>query len=56
MITRHTENEGALERLLADMAQWDAEAAKRDKNDLRWQVGLQIGFWIAMIVVLGIWP
>ena len=32
-----------------DNAKRDTEAAKRDKDNLRWQVGL----WIAAIVVLG---
>ena len=36
--------------ILAKMlAERDTEAAKRDKDNLRWQVGL----WIAAIVVLG---
>ena len=36
-------------RLAEDMAKRDTEAVKRDKDNLRWQVGL----WIAAIVVLG---
>ena len=36
-------------RLAEDNAKRDIEAAKRDKDNLRWQVGL----WIATIVVLG---
>ena len=35
--------------IVEDNAKHDTEAAKRDKDNLRWQVGL----WIAAIVVLG---
>ncbi len=43
------------ERLLADMARRDPEMAKRDKDNLRWQIGL----WVAAVVILGViirWP
>ena len=36
-------------RLAEDMAKRDIEAAKRDKDNLRWMIGL----WIAAIIVLG---
>ncbi len=43
------------ERLLADMARRDSEMTKRDKDNLRWQIGL----WVATVVILGViirWP
>ena len=66
MNTRQAEYESALDRLRADMtrltdeaarsaAKRDVEAARRDKDNTRWQIGL----WVAAIVVLGIlirWP
>ncbi len=66
MNTRQAEYESALHRLRADMtrltdeaarsaAKRDVEAARRDKDNTRWQIGL----WVAAIVVLGIltrWP
>jgi len=42
-------------RLAEAMARRDTEAAQRDKENTRWQIGL----WVAAIVVLGIlirWP
>ncbi len=48
MNTKQAETESALDRLRADMA-------KRDKDNLRWQIGL----WVAAVVILGIiirWP
>ena len=50
MKTMHAEYEGALDRLRADMERRDADAAKRDKDNLRWQIGL----WIAAVVILGV--
>lgn len=47
--------ETALERLERRMAERDAEAAKRDKDNLRWQADL----WIAAVVIIGFlvrWP
>ncbi len=41
--------------LREDMAKRDAEAAKRDKDNLRWQIGL----WVAAVVIIGVilrWP
>ena len=41
--------------LREDMAKRDTEAAKRDKDNLRWQIGL----WIAAVVIIGViirWP
>ncbi len=48
MKTRQAEYESALDRFRADMAQ-------RDKDNMRWHVGL----WLAAVVVLGFlirWP
>ena len=42
-------NNAAFERLRADMATHREDAAKRDKDNLRWQIGL----WIAAVVILG---
>ena len=50
MKTMHAEYEGALDRLRADMERRDADSAKRDKDNLRWQIGL----WIAAVVILGV--
>ena len=47
--------ETGLERLERKMAERDVEMAKRDKDNLRWQIGL----WVAAVVILGIlirWP
>ena len=55
MNTHQATYETALERLERRMAERDAESAKRDKDNLRWQVGL----WIAAVVIIGIlvrWP
>ena len=44
-----------MDRLRTDMAQLAAEAAKRDKDNMRFQIGL----WVAAVVVLGVlirWP
>ncbi len=63
MKTNYAETESALDRLRADMANWKTDMAewktdmtewktdmvKRDKDNLRWQVGL----WVAAIVILG---
>ena len=38
-----------------EAARRDTEAAKRDKDNLRWQIGL----WVAAVVVIGVlvrWP
>ncbi|MCY4007853.1 MAG: hypothetical protein OXE84_13690 [Rhodobacteraceae bacterium] len=48
MKTMTAENDSALDRLRADMAQ-------RDKDNLRWQIGL----WVAAVVIIGVlirWP
>ena len=55
MNTTQAEYRTDIARLAEDMAKRDAEAAKRDKDNLRWQVGL----WIAAVVVVGVlirWP
>lgn len=42
-------------QLREDMAKRDENIARRDKDNLRWQIGL----WIATVVILGIlvrWP
>ncbi len=58
--------ETALERLERRMAEYNAEAAKRnaerdaefakrDKDNLRWQIGM----WVAAVVIIGVlirWP
>lgn len=49
------EYESALDRFRADMAAHREDSAKRDKDNLRWQIGL----WVATVVILGIivrWP
>ena len=45
---RDTEYKTDIARLAEDMAKRDTEAAKRHKENLRWQIGL----WVAAIVVL----
>jgi len=35
--------------LKTDMARRDVEAGKRDRDNLRWQIGL----WVAAVVILG---
>ena len=55
MKTMQAEYKTDIARLAEDNARRDAEHAKRDKDNLRWQVGL----WIATVVILGIlirWP
>ncbi len=52
---KYAETESALDRLRADMARRDTEMAQRDKDNLRWQIGL----WVAAVVILGViirWP
>ncbi len=49
MKTMQAEYKTDIARLAEDMAKRDTEATRRDKDNLRWQVGL----WIAAIVVLG---
>ncbi len=52
---RLAENNGAMDRLRADMKKLDKEAIQRDKENQRWIIGL----FIATIVILGIiirWP
>ena len=50
MTTRSAEIEGASNRLRANMEQLWMDMARRDKDNLRWEVGL----WITTAVVLGI--
>ena len=55
MTTRHAEYKTEIGRLAEDSAKRDAEAAKRDKDNLRFQIGLAV----AIVVVLGVlirWP
>ena len=62
MKTMHARNEAlksdvnaSLALLREDMAKRDTEAVRRDKDNLRWQIGL----WVAAIVVIGVlirWP
>ena len=55
MKTMQAEYESALDRFRADMATHREDSAKRDKDNLRWQIGL----WVATVVILGIivrWP
>lgn len=49
MKTMQAEYKTDIARLAEDNAKRDTEAAKRDKDNLRWLIGL----WIAAIVVLG---
>ncbi len=46
------ENEGALDRLRADLAKRDVEAAKRDKDNQRWVVGFGIAQMVLTITIL----
>ena len=50
MKTMQAEYESALDRLRVDMAADREDAAKRDRDNLRWQVGL----WIAAVVIPGV--
>ncbi len=55
METHQAKYETGLERLERKIAERDADQASRDKDNLRWQIGL----WIAAIVILGVlirWP
>ena len=55
MNTMQADLSATLERFRADMAKRETDWAKRDKDNLRWQVGL----WIAAVVIIGIlvrWP
>ena len=55
METMQAEYKTDIARLSRQMAEDRAEAAKRDKDNLRWQVGL----WVAAVVILGVllrWP
>ncbi len=55
METLKAEQEGALDRLRADMANWKTDMAQRDKDNLRWSIGL----WVAAVVIIGVlirWP
>ena len=55
MNTRQAEYKTEIGRLAEAMAQRDAEAAKRDKNNRRFQIGMAV----AMVVILGVlirWP
>ena len=50
-----TEYRTDIARLAEDMAKRDTEFAKRDKDNLRWHVGM----WVATVVLLGVmirWP
>ncbi len=49
------ENNAMESRIDARLAGMEAEAAKRDKDNLRWQIGL----WVAAVVIIGVlirWP
>ena len=48
--TMQSEYKTDIARLSQQMAEDRAEAAKQDKDNLRWQVGL----WIAAVVILGV--
>ncbi len=76
METRKADQDGALDRLRADMANWKTDMAnwktdmadwktdmanwktdmaQRDKDNLRWSIGL----WVAAVVIIGVlirWP
>ena len=49
MNTQPAKYEGALERLGKQIAERDVDIAKRDKDNLRWQIGL----WIAAVTIIG---
>ncbi len=60
MNTKQAENESALDRLRADMANWKTDMAnwktdmaRRDKDNLRWTVGFGIAQIAVTIAVLG---
>ena len=55
MAKRDEATASRLAELKIDMARRDTEAARRDKDNLRWLIGL----WVAAIVVIGVlirWP
>ncbi len=55
MKTMQAEYRTDIARLAEDMAKRDVEAARRDKDNLRWQIGL----WVAAVVIIGVlirWP
>ncbi len=43
MDTQLARNESAIERLRADMEKRDKEAARRDRDNQRWIIGLVLG-------------
>ena len=43
--------EGALDRLRADIADQNADMAKRGKDNTRWQIGM----WVTAVLILGAW-
>ena len=54
-VTVLAEMEAMESRIDAGFAQLHEDIAKRDKDNLRWQIGL----WVATVVILGIivrWP
>ena len=54
MTTRHAEAESALDRLRADLAQRDAEAAKRDNRPILVIVGTILAAASLATAVLGV--
>ena len=52
MKTMTAENEGALDRLRADLATRDVEAIKRDKDNQHWVVGFGIAQMVLTITIL----
>ena len=52
MKTMTATNESALDRLRADMARRDVEAAKRDKDNQRWVVGFGMAQMVLTITIL----
>ncbi len=60
MNTRQAEQESAIDRLRADMANWKtdmanwkAESAKNERDNIRWVIGLAVGLWAAAVIILG---
>ncbi len=53
METLKAEQESALDRLRADMANWKTDMAQRDKDNLRWTVGFGIAQMLVTVAILG---
>ncbi len=54
MKAHQAKQEGALDRLRADLAQRDKEAAQQDKDNLRWMVGLALACTTIIIAAIAL--